>query len=55
MKKYIVVEYLLNIKAYNAIKLATDSKEDAENFADIMNRNGSNKYVVFSTSDEVNK
>lgn len=55
MKKYIVVEYLSSMKVYNSIKLATDSKEDAENFADIMNRNESKKYVVFSTSDEVNK
>lgn len=51
LKKYLVVSFYENISQYGAIKLATDSKKDAENFAAVFNNNSENgKCYVFEKS-----
>lgn len=47
-KKYLVVNFYESTNSYCIVKLATDSKKDAEDFASAWNRNVKDeKYVVF--------
>lgn len=51
LKKYLVVNFYENISQYGTIKLATDSKEDAESFAAAWNNNSEGeKYYVFENN-----
>lgn len=54
LKKYLVVSFYEALNEYGSVKLSTDSKEDAENFATAWNNNSEHEKYYVCESISVN-